>query len=467
MKIPAVPVTCAILFPLVTLSCGGRRPAAPAEIAGSWEGLLSVQGLEMEINVDFTGNPDSLAGTIDIPVQGAFGLALTGVSIEGDSVAFDLPSGLGLARFRGVAAQDSIYGSFAQGSATGSFFLRRPGALDAELPYESEDIELAVNGTILRGTLTAPPGEGPFPGVVMITGSGIQDRDETVLGFAVFGVLADSLTRNSIAVLRCDDRGFGGLPAGDPLASDSILVEDASAMLIRLEDDPRVDDARTGFLGHSEGSTIALRAASTPGSRADFVICLAGPAIPGYDILLDQVEVFSRLEGETEETVAGNVAMQRAIMDAVLAGEEGAASLDSLLEMQARSDYEALPDSVADAGSVEDYILAMKARSIALLGSPWFMEFLLLDPAIYAEECPCPILAVYGSMDMQVDDELNAPAMAGALSGAQESVVETLEGANHLFQAAVTGGIEEYSTLPREFVPGLIPLILDFIQFQV
>lgn len=456
-----------ILVLLATVSCGGSRPASPAEIAGSWEGLLSVQGLEMEIAVDFTGNADSLSGTIDIPVQGAFGLALTGVSIEGDSVAFDLPSGLGLASFRGVAAPDSICGAFTQGSATGSFVLRRPGALDAELPYESEDIELAVNGTTLRGTLTAPPGEGPFPGVVMITGSGIQDRDETVLGFAVFGVLADSLTRNGMAVLRCDDRGFGGLPAGDPLASDSILVEDASAMLARLEDDPRIDETRTGFLGHSEGSTIALRAASAPGSRADFVICLAGPAVPGYEILLDQVESFTRLEGEPEETVTGNVAMQRAIMDAVLAGEEGAASLDSLLEMQARSDYEALPDSVAEAGSVEDYILAMKAQSMALLGSPWFREFLLLDPASCAEECPCPILAVYGSLDMQVNDELNAPAMAGALSGAQGSAVEMLEGANHLFQAAVTGGIEEYSTLPREFVPGLIPLILDFIQTRV
>lgn len=464
MRSNDVHAACAILIALAAFSCGGGGPAAPAEINGPWEGLISVQGIEMEIDVNFTGSPDSPAGTIDIPVQGAFGLALTGVSVEGDSVSFDLPSGLGMARFRGVASPDSISGSFTQGSATGSFVLHRPAVLDADLPYETEEIELAVNGTTLGGTLTTPPGDGPFPGLVLITGSGIQDRDETVMGFAVFGVLADSLTRNGVAVLRCDDRGFGGVPGGDPLASDSILVEDASALLARLEDDPRVDDTLTGFLGHSEGATIALRAASAPGSRADFVICLAGPAVPGYDVLLDQVEDFSRLEGEPEETVAERVAMQRAIMDAVLAGEEGAAALDSLLEAQARSDYEALPDSLTEAGSVEEYVTAIKANSMMLLRSAWFSEFLLLDPASFAAECPCPVLAVYGSLDMQVNDGTNAPVMTRALSGKPGSSVEVLEGANHLFQAAVTGGFEEYSTLPRRFVPGLIPLVMDFIQ---
>ncbi len=444
------------------LSCGGPEPAAQ-DPAGLWNGLISISGQDLDISVEIEGPADSLSATIDIPVQGAFDLGLDLVRLEGDSIGFSLPSFLGMAEFEGVISGDAISGRFTQGDQEGTFQLRR--AFGGARPYTSREVQFESEGWSYSGTITMPPGEGPFPGVVLISGSGVQGRDELVAGFGVLGAIADSLSCNGVAVLRCDDRGYGASPVAALYNTYRIQAADARAMLRILEAEDGVDPDRTGFLGHSEGSTVALIAAFDSTAGADFVICLAGPAVPGYDLLLRQIDDISRLAGEDEERVQFLVDAQRDVMDAVLAGDSGAAALDSILESQIRTQVESMTDEeLAAVGDVENYVAASLMQTRAAATSPWFVEFISTDPAEYATACRCPVLAVYGSLDVQVEADVNAPAMAGALAGNAGSAVEVLEGANHLFQSANTGSTEEYASLDQRFVPGLIPLLLSTIS---
>lgn len=444
------------------LSCGGPERAAQ-DPSGRWNGFISISGQNLDISVDIEGSPDSLSASIDIPVQGAFGLGLDLVWMRGDSIGFSLPSFLGTAGFSGVMSGDSISGCFTQGGQAGTFLLRR--AFGGERPYTSREVEFESEGWAYSGTITMPAGEGPFPGVVLLSGSGVQGRDELVSGFGVLGAIADSLSCNGIAVLRCDDRGYGASPVAALYNTYRIQAADARAMLGVLEAEDGVDTTRTGFLGHSEGSTVALIAAFDSTSGADFVICLAGPAVPGYDLLLEQIGDISRLAGEDEERIGILVEAQRDVMDAVMAGDSGASVLDSILESQIRTQVESLSEEeLAAVGDVENYVAATLMQTRTTATSPWFVEFVTTDPAEYASACRCPVLAVYGSLDVQVDAGLNAPVMAGALAGNAASTVEVLEGANHLFQAANTGSIEEYASLGQSFVPGLIPLLLSRID---
>lgn len=451
-----------VVFAAAAVSCGGQEPSVQ-EPSGRWNGFISITGQTLDIAVEIEGQADSLSATIDIPVQGAFGLGLDLVWMRGDSIGFSLPSFLGMAEFRGVMTGDSLSGSFTQSGQAGTFLLRR--AFGGERPYTSREVEFESEGWAYSGTITMPPGEGPFPGVVLISGSGVQGRDEPVSGFGVLGAIADSLSCNGVAVLRCDDRGYGASPVAALYNTYRILAADARAMLRVLEAEEGVDTTRTGFLGHSEGSTIALIAAFDSTSGADFVICLAGPAVPGYDLLLEQIGDMSRLAGEDEERIRMLVEAQREVMDAVLAGDSGTAALDSILESQIRTQVESLSEEdLAAIGDVENYVAANLMQTSATATSPWFGEFITTDPAEYAAACRCPVLAVYGSLDVQVDAGLNAPVMAEALAGNEASAVEVLEGANHLFQEANTGSVEEYASLGPRFVPGLIPLVLSRIN---
>ncbi|MCK4806637.1 MAG: alpha/beta hydrolase, partial [Candidatus Aegiribacteria sp.] len=180
--------------------------------------------------------------------------------------------------------------------------------------------EVTVTGddVSLAGTLTIPEGAGLFPGVVLFTGSGLQGRDENVMGFRVFGELADHLTRSGIAVLRCDDRGFGSSVGELDHLTDSVFACDALLMLNYMLAQPEVDPGRIGILGHSEGSTVAFITAYREPEDVAFVVSMAGPSISGYEVLLGQIETLCRQAGLTEEEIARNVEVQRKVMDIIL-----------------------------------------------------------------------------------------------------------------------------------------------------
>lgn len=444
------------------VSCGGR--GAP-DLEGYWEGSISVPGMEIGIAVEFRGSGDSLEAFIDIPDQGAEDLPLTGVRQAGDSISFQLESGLGLASFHGIASGDSMIGSFSQGAFAGGFELLRTAPPEAPvLPYRSEAVTIQCDGYVISGTLTLPEGGGPFPGVVLLSGSGLQDRDETVFGFKVFGVLADSLTRNGIAVLRCDDRGIGG-STGDPGGlTDQIMAQDALAMFDYMTGREEIARDRVGFLGHSEGSSIAFLAASMrPAGEVAFVIAMAGPSVRGYEILLSQIEIISRQQGLSEERIAEALDAQRRVMDVVVEGGDVSVLWDFMRE-QARKDLEGLtPEALASLGDTAAFLDNAVAQSLMTIGSEWFHRFVTHDPAGEIGMAECPVLALYGGKDVQVAPALNEQPMRDALAGNPGGTVEVFPGANHLFQPAGTGAVSEYAGLPREFVPGFTGRISSWI----
>ncbi len=457
----------AALVSAIVLSTGcGPDSGEEFDITGHWEGKITIVGIDLAIMVDFTREGDGpLAGTMDVPEQGAFGMPLVGVAVNGDSVRFDLPSNLGLASFRGTVADGILQGSYSQGGYEGTFELRRAEPVSLEpLPYSEEDVLIDGSGCTLAGTMTIPEGEPPFPGIVLYTGSGSQDRNESVMGFRVFGVLADRLTRSGIAVLRCDDRGFGESTGSIEDITDSVFAYDATLMLDYMLTREEVDPARLGLLGHSEGSTVVFMVAADRSDDVAFVVSMAGPSVSGYDILLSQIETLGRKAGLTEEEIAGKLTAQKAIMDFIVSGEE-TFDLDSLFRAEIRAGLEGLSDEEKDMlGDVDDYVDMAVAQSIAQAESDWFRNFIMHDPADEIAAVSSPVLALYGSLDIQVPPDLNREPMEAALSSNPHHEVIVFDGANHLFQSAVTGSIEEYATLPREFIQGFTVSITDWIQ---
>jgi hypothetical protein len=201
-----------LLFTIAAvLVAGGHFAQAQPTFTGRWEGAINLPGMNLGIIVNATRTGDSLHGTIDIPMQMAKGLQLRDMGWTGNTVRFALQAGPGLASFNGTLAGDSVAGIFTQATVRCPFILRRaaPPAVVAPPPYAVEEVTIPSAGVKLAGTLTLPPGQGPHPAVILITGSGAQTRDEEIFGFGVFRTLADHLTRNGVAVLRCDDRGVG------------------------------------------------------------------------------------------------------------------------------------------------------------------------------------------------------------------------------------------------------------------
>lgn len=446
------------------VSCG-QAPQESSDISGAWEGSISVSGIELDINVDITVDDNgSYEVSMDIPVQGAFGMELVNVFVRGDSVGFDLPSNLGEASFAGVIDGDLISGIFSQGGAEGSFELRRASEVSTEeIPYTEIEVTIAGDDVSLAGTFTIPEGAGPFPAVILFTGSGLQGRDENVMGFRVFFELADHLSRSGIAVLRCDDRGFGSSVGELDLVTDSVFACDASLMLDYMLAQPDIDPDRIGILGHSEGSTVALITADWKPEDVAFVVSMAGPSISGYEVLLGQIEMLCRQAGLPEEEITRNVETQRKVMDIILAGDDHS-ELDALFRYETLASLEDLSEEeLAGLGDIDVYVDYVVAQSITQVESEWFLNFLQHDPADEISAVSCPVLALYGSLDIQVPPERNLEPMQMALSENPSSRVMVIDGANHLFQAAAFGTVEEYGTLEPEFIDGFESTVSDWI----
>lgn len=458
-------VSAALIVILSILTACGETDRVDSDISGTWEGSIAVSGMELEIKVNVISDEQgSLGASIDIPMQSAFGLELTDVTVSSDSAWFNLPSNLGVASFAGLVDGDLMSGTFIQGEHEGTFELHRLNNTEAEsFPYTASDVTITGENVSLAGTLTIPEGDGPFPGVVLFTGSGIQDRDENVMGFSVFGELADHLTRSGIAVLRCDDRGYGQSTGDLDHLTDSVFAMDAMLMLDYMLARPDVDPGKVGMLGHSEGSTVAFMVASYRPDDVAFVVSMAGPSISGYDVLLGQVETLSRQAGLTDEEIAHKVDVQRQIMDIILAGDNHA-GLEELFRSETVASLEGLSEQeLAPLGDLDAFVENAVEQSVLQVGSDWFYNFLLHDPGHEISRVSCPVLALYGELDTQVPPGLNLEPMQTAIAENPMAEIIVVSGANHLFQAAVNGSVEEYAALEPEFTPGFESTVSDWI----
>ncbi|HLK19196.1 MAG TPA: alpha/beta fold hydrolase, partial [Bryobacteraceae bacterium] len=280
-------------------------------VEGNWQGTLDVGAAKLRLGLHVTKKPDgALSSTLDSIDQGAMGLPVNVTTFKAGTLHLELPNLH--ATFDGKLTPDGkqISGTFTQGApfaltferATAVVTLNRPQNPKPPFPYEAQDVTIETKAGKLAGTLTLPRGKGPFPAAVMITGSGAQDRDETLLGHKPFLVIADYLTRRGIAVLRLDDRGVGGSIGSSAQQTLDEMADDVIADVEYLKGRKEIDPKRIGVIGHSEGGIVGP-AAAVRSSDISFVVMLAGTGVPGTAVLKQQGEAIIRASGGGDKQV--------------------------------------------------------------------------------------------------------------------------------------------------------------------
>ncbi|MFT4253758.1 MAG: alpha/beta fold hydrolase [Caulobacter sp.] len=423
-------------------------------IVGDWYGTLAVGPTKLPLV--FHVKPDG-SGSIDSPAQRAMGMPATASYADGKvRLVLIAPAAV----FEGRISTDAgtLTGQWLQGGASLPLTLsrtppavapaKRPQTPRPPFPYRAEEVSYVnpASGLKLAGTLTLPQGEGPFPAAVLITGSGAQDRDETIYEHKPFLVLADALTRRGVAVLRVDDRGVGGSEAGDlRTATSADFATDVAAGVAFLRARKDIDAGRVGLIGHSEGGVIApMVAAEDP--KIAFLVLMAGTGLPGGEVLKTQAR---------DLALANGVPAAKAEEQARLVADANAVVLGE-----------------ADPGKVRPRVVALftergAPQSMAelqgrLFSSAWYKAFLTLDPAVYLRRVRAPVLALNGEKDLQVSAAENLPAIRAALAGDRDVTVLALPGLNHLFQTAGTGSPLEYVEIEETITPSALATIVDW-----
>jgi hypothetical protein len=377
--------------------------------------------------------------------------------------------------FDGRQVGDSIGGTFTQAGLGGTFFLKRSSQAAAmaeepqePLPYVEEEVTFHNAAITLAGTLTLPESGAPHPAVVMITGSGPQNRDEELFGFRPFRAIADHLTRNGIAVLRYDDRGVGGSTGSVSEATTEDFARDVLAAVDFLKNRSDIDPEKIGLIGHSEGGIVAPLASSMSDDVA-FMVLMAGTSVSGAEILMEQGTLIMRANGSTEADIEQQIAFQKRTFEAIRSGD-GWDELTADLETKLRESIAEMPDSQRNViTDVDTFINTQVQAQLTALQTPWFRYFLDYDPAATFRRIDTPILALFGELDLQVPPAQNRGPLEQALRDGNhpDYTVRVLPQANHLFITATTGSPTEYATLEKEFVPEFLPLLTEWILERV
>ncbi len=473
-------VAVAVVVGAVSVGVGGRAaaqappPAAATSAAGSWVGSITLPPGPMAIAVVLT--PDGAgawSGTIDIPSQGAKGAPLSNIAVNGLDVAFAIAGLAGNPRFVGTMSDDGqgITGAFSQGATTLAFDLRRgtlPPAVRPQepkppFPYRDEPVTFRNTAANVgfAGTLTLPQGTGRFPAVLLISGSGAQDRDSTIMGHKPFLLLADTLTRQGIAVLRVDDRGVGGTDRGTIVPTSADLADDARAGVAYLAGRPDIDPARIGLIGHSEGASIAaLVAADTPAVR--FIVMLAGQGVRGDDLMMQQVAALAAVQGLPQPLIDWDFLVRRRVYDQILAERDGQP------DPVAR---EALLAVVPPIPGMSDPTQARQTATQLLdaMSGRWWRYMLAHDVGATLRRVTVPVLAVIGERDLQIPARENIPAIRAALEagGNKDATVRALPDLNHLLQTAKTGQISEYAQIEETMSPVVLTLVSEWVGERI
>lgn len=461
-------------FPLKLEKGEAKVESAPAELKGAWEGTLKAGGgIELRLVlrvVPDEKDADRLVAVLDSPDQAVEGIPVTKISLEEKSVKFAIGSIGGSFEGKLDDKGEAIEGTWKQGPASNPLKLiktetpsktarNRPQNPKDPLPYKAEDVTVANQeaGVTLAGTLTLPEGDGPFPAAVLVSGSGPQDRNEELLGHKPFLVLADSLTRRGIAVLRFDDRGVGKSTGDFAKATTADFATDAVAAARYLKGRKEIDGTKIGIIGHSEGGLIAPLAAVAAPEDIAYIVMMAGPGVPGSEIIERQQSLIASAGGAGASQVEVMGKVTREVMRLVNEGADKAAIkakvkalLDEMKEALSEEDRKAIEgaDGEMDAG-------------LEQMLSPWFKYFLTFDPRPTLAKVKCPVLAVNGEHDLQVDPDQNLPEVEKALkagANARYKVVE-LPGLNHLFQPSETGAPGEYAKIETTIDPTALEAI--------
>jgi len=443
-------------------------------IEGIWQGTLNSQGRKLRIvfQIEMT-EQGTYKGKMDSPDQGARGLAFDSVRYEGNTLILELK--LAMLKFEGKLVEDGekLSGKITQaGYETPLNMVRileaptivRPQDPKKPYPYKEEEVSYRnqKDGIKLTGTLTYPNFEedNPFPAVLLISGSGAQDRNEEVMGHRPFLVLADHLTRNGIAVLRVDDRGVGG-SAGYLYDSTSVdLAQDVIAGVNYLKKRREIDSNKIGLIGHSEGGLIAPIVAVQDDSIA-FIVLMAGTGLPGEDILYLQSRLIAEASGVNPNNIEQYINRRRTLYS-VLKSDDPDDEIRKTLKEMFMEDLKSKTE--AEKKAMGEPNAAFEAQ-MSYFMSRWFRFFLSYDPTTYLKKVKCPVLAINGEKDLQVPAKENLNAIMNALKEAENSqvTIKEIPGLNHMFQQASLGIPSEYMNIDETINPEVLTFISNWI----
>lgn len=442
------------------------------DITGKWNGALKVSGTQLRLVFNIEKNGEIFKSTMDSPDQGAKGIPCDETSFENNVLKIKISS-IG-AGYEGTLQGDSISGTFTQmGMKMPLNFsraeikkaeLKRPQEPKPPYPYYSEEVKFLnkKDGNTLAGTLTLPSKNGKSPVVVLISGSGPQDRNEELMGHKPFLVIADYLTRNGIGVLRYDDRGTAQSTGDFSKATTLDLSNDAEAAVEYLMSRTDVNKKKIGLMGHSEGGVIAPMVAAR-NKNVSHIVLLAGTGVRGDKLLLMQQRAISLASGVPEAAILENQKLNADLYEKIINSTDTTGLRNELVQTLAKSINEnAALKSALSAEQIDE----MTTMTVHQLMSPWMLFFIKHDPYPVLKQVKCPTLALNGSLDLQVPAKENLTAIQKAFneSGNKKLTTVELEGLNHLFQESKTGIPAEYAEIEQTFSPKALDVILEWLK---
>jgi len=440
-------------------------------IEGSWHGLLETHGMKLRLVFNVEKTADGYQATLDSPDQGAKGIEASKVSFINDTLIIEVAvAGL---KYQGVLDGETLRGKLVQFGMELPLNLSRD-SLEAPkmvrpqeplppFPYNSIDVRFFNEeaGIFLAGTLTFPFEGGNLTAVVLVTGSGPQNRDEEILGHKPFLVISDHLTRNGIAVLRFDDRGVAESEGDFQTATSKDFATDVASAIRFLKSRPEVNPGKIGIVGHSEGGLVAAMVAAEHPEMVAFVVSLAGTGVRGDQIILAQQQLIGKADGIDEDELLKAAKVNEKLFKAVLEVEDNEALISSMEAILTQ----AIADGIGEIppGLIQEDFLTIQ---LAQINNPWMRFFLRHDPSKDWKRVKCPVLAINGENDLQVPAEMNLAAIREAMRAGGNENIKTivLQGLNHLFQECEIGSPSLYGTIEQTFAPQALEVIEKWIN---
>lgn len=438
-----------IIFPLTGIA---------QNIAGTWIGELNMGANKLELVFHIQSGNEGYEASMDIPMQGVKG-APAEIVFQDSTLMLTFPQ-FKIAYEGKLNENGDIHGEFNQSGINlplilrkGEYVQNRPQEPHAPFSYYTEEVVFeAADGQKLAGTLSLPKQHGTYPVVIIISGSGPQNRDGEVFGHKPYLVLADHLTKNGIAVLRYDERGVGASGGSFETANLDMFAADANAALTYLQSRKDFSIQGLGLIGHSIGGLIAPKIASV-NAEIDFLVLLAGPGIPGDQLMLSQKADFERKLGLTEFQIAQGQELMKGAYDIIRETSlSGQALKDTLHTFYFKKYGSMFPENQRNA--IVEPVTSLEV-----------VDLIRSDPDVYLSNVACPLLALNGDKDFQVLAAENLPAIEKAVrqNGNDQVTVMELQDINHLFQECETGLLDEYSKIEQTISPKVLDLITDWI----
>lgn len=445
------------------------------DISGQWNGLLNIPGSPLRLSINVKETPNGHSSTLDSPDQGAFGIPVDSTLFENNILKLIVVK-LGI-EFNGEFSDGSFKGNFMQGPMTLPLELsreelekapvNRPQEPKKPYPYHTEDVNFKNTkaNITLAGTLSMPNKEGKFPAVVMITGSGPQDRNEEIVGHKPFLVISDYLTRKGLAVLRFDDRGFGQSTGDFSKGTSADFATDVNSAVTYLKTRKEIDVTKIGLIGHSEGGLIAPMVAAES-KDIHFIVLLAGTGIPGSELLSLQGKLIEKASGTSEEKIKKSADIRDKMIAMTMASNNLEMLKDELRTYLDKELQNEMSKSLIPQGMAKERFISLQ---IDFMATPWMVYFLRHNPATVLEKVDCAVLAVNGEKDLQVPPNVNLSAIDNALRkhGNEKITLIEFPNLNHLFQECETGAPTEYGIIEQTFSPIALDEISNWILKQV